>query len=499
LAAGKIYVNRGDVQDCGGNRSLAAYKENKSGEWPTDKEMLLLRFVHLVKDERGFVTERPIALLNWYAIHPTDRGQQNTLVCGDNKGEASRLIESTTSSGSFVAAFANSNCGDVSGSVIQASQSESTFKRPDNVHDAERMREHGKKQADVAWKLVEYATEELKGSIDYRCRYVHMSSVAVPDVGRTWPAALGLSFAAGSTEDGIAKPPTIPPLAEGISIEKPSRFFDTQLAEVIVAMRYAFGSQPRIPDEVARGHFPKPIVLVPEFFDPPLTTSLLPLQLLKIGNLIIAGIPGEITTMAGRRLKKAILDEHFGAVNYLALATYANEYSQYITTNEEYRAQHYEGASTLFGPHTLAAYQQEFKKLAKSLKERVVEPWGKEKHSLESGDQLYPWESIWSPSGEYELRYQDDNNLVLYKYHKNGRVEALWNSKTNIPGRPACLCVMQADGNLVIYDVFGKAFWESRTRAQDDAGSKLVLRDGGERELARPNGQEFDLGDGYLR
>ena len=36
------------------------------------------------------------------------------------------------------------------------------------------------------------------------------------------------------------------------------------------------------------------------------------------------------------------------------------KYTHYITTYEEYQQQRYEGASTLYGPHTLAAYQQEF-------------------------------------------------------------------------------------------------------------------------------------------
>ena len=37
--------------------------------------------------------ERAVGVLNWFAIHPTDRGQLNTLVCGDSKGHASALFE----------------------------------------------------------------------------------------------------------------------------------------------------------------------------------------------------------------------------------------------------------------------------------------------------------------------------------------------------------------------------------------------------------------------
>ncbi|KAG9094626.1 hypothetical protein FRC07_011281 [Ceratobasidium sp. 392] len=42
---------------------------------------------------------------------------------------------------------------------------------------------------------------------------------------------------------------------------------------------------------------------------------------------------------------------------YVVLAGPANTYSHYVTTREEYGIQRYEGASTIYGPFTLAAYQ----------------------------------------------------------------------------------------------------------------------------------------------
>ena len=49
------------------------------------------------------------------------------------------------------------------------------------------------------------------------------------------------------------------------------------------------------------------------------------------------------------------------------IAGLSNSYTQYIATYEEFQAQRYEAASTLYGPHTLAAYQQEYDKLATAL------------------------------------------------------------------------------------------------------------------------------------
>jgi neutral ceramidase len=42
----------------------------------------------------------------------------------------------------------------------------------------------------------------------------------------------------------------------------------------------------------------------------------------------------------------------------VVLSGLSGTYSSYITTWEEYQVQRYEGASTLYGPHTLDAYIQ---------------------------------------------------------------------------------------------------------------------------------------------
>lgn len=90
LAPRKIFINSGDVEDCGLNRSPSAYDNNPADEKAkynsnTDKEMLLIKFV------KNNVKE--IGCLNWYAIHPTNRGNKNRLITGDNKGYASYLFE----------------------------------------------------------------------------------------------------------------------------------------------------------------------------------------------------------------------------------------------------------------------------------------------------------------------------------------------------------------------------------------------------------------------
>ena len=93
-----------------------------------------------------------------------------------------------------------------------------------------------------------------------------------------------------------------------------------------------------------------------------------PVQIFRLGNLAVLGIPLEVTTMSARRLRKTVLDALSPAgVDTVVIAGLSNDYHEYMATREEYTAQMYEGASTIFGPWQLAAIQQEARKLALTL------------------------------------------------------------------------------------------------------------------------------------
>lgn len=101
---------------------------------------------------------------------------------------------------------------------------------------------------------------------------------------------------------------------------------------------------------------------------------MLPLQIFRVGNVFIASLPNELTTMAGRRMRAAITSviKSYNIVPpgqqiYVTIAGLANTYSSYVTTFEEYQAQRYEAASTIFGPHTLEGYIQEYTRIATDL------------------------------------------------------------------------------------------------------------------------------------
>ncbi|XVF68909.1 hypothetical protein PTKIN_Ptkin11bG0039100 [Pterospermum kingtungense] len=292
----------------------------------------------------------------------------------------------------FVSAFCQTNCGDVSPNVLGAfcidtglpcdfnhstcgGKNELCYGHgPGYPDEFESTRIIGERQFRKAVDLFNTTSEQLKGKVDFRHTYIDFSQleVTIPKEGggseviKTCPAAMGFAFAAGTT-DG----PGAFDFKQGDNKGNPFWRLVRNLLKT--------------PDkkQVDCQH-PKPILLDTGEMKQPYdwAPSILPIQILRIGQLVILSVPGEFTTMSGRRLRDAVKtvltssgNGEFGSNIHVVIAGLTNTYSQYITTFEEYKIQRYEGASTLYGPHTLSAYIQEFQKLATALiKGQPVEP-----------------------------------------------------------------------------------------------------------------------------
>ncbi|GAA0144164.1 hypothetical protein LIER_04680 [Lithospermum erythrorhizon] len=281
----------------------------------------------------------------------------------------------------FVAAFCQSNCGDVSPNVLGSfcidtglpcdfnsstcgGKNELCYGRgPGYPDEFESTRIIGDRQFRKAVEVFNEASEQLRGKIDYRHTYIDFSKLDVTissengsEVVRTCPAAMGFSFAAGTT-DG------------------PGAFDFTQGDDQGNAFWRLVRNVLKTPgEEQVDCQSPKPILLDTGEMKEPYdwAPSILPIQILSIGQLVVLSVPGEFTTMAGRRLRDAVRSVLTSAGDFdenihIVIAGLTNAYSQYVTTIEEYEIQRYEGASTLYGPHTLSAYIQEFNKLATAL------------------------------------------------------------------------------------------------------------------------------------
>ena len=99
---------------------------------------------------------------------------------------------------------------------------------------------------------------------------------------------------------------------------------------------------------------------------------------------------------------------------------------------------------------------------------------------MEPGEVLHPGESVTSANGQYTFTYQLDGNLVLCR---NRDRHCSWATDTN--GISPGVCVMQADGNLVVYSGDAKPVWDSETWQYHR--SHLVVQDDGNVVIYRPD------------
>ena len=142
----------------------------------------------------------------------------------------------------------------------------------------------------------------------------------------------------------------------------------------------SFLSKPT-PEQIAC-QLPKPILLDVGTVAPiEWVPYILPLQVARVGNFWIVAVPSEFTTMSGRRLRDTVRQaiKDAGALTpdtTVVIAGLSNSYSHYTATYEEYQLQRYEGASTLYGPHTLDAYRQEYYRIATALATKATLPPG---------------------------------------------------------------------------------------------------------------------------
>lgn len=382
LEDGYIEINRGTLKGNTANRSKTAYNNNPVDERAqyedeVDRDMTVLNF----KSADG----RLIGVINWFPIHGVSMNHHNKLISGDNKGYASYLFEKEmgtnyNSNKTFVSAFAQCNCGDVSPNI---NGGESGFYGLNDVKNTEYA---GRMQYEKCKELSTNAYENISGSIDYRHKYIDFSNISIsPEYAdgqtrQTYPAALGYSFAAGA-DDGPSDAPMFKEqmTADNYPIDYAGNYALIDAAQRLIRYVPFFNSVIGINyPELWEMHYPKPILFATSQGKPyPWSPEVLPLQIIRIGQLAIAGVPAEFTSMSGRRVKKIIKEtlDSDGSNNTVVIAGLSNAYAGYVATPEEYDIQEYEGASTHFGKWTLDAYKQELDSLAHSLADGTsVEP-----------------------------------------------------------------------------------------------------------------------------
>ena len=102
----------------------------------------------------------------------------------------------------------------------------------------------------------------------------------------------------------------------------------------------------------------------------------IPIGVYSIGNVILATLPGEFTTVLGRRIAQHIGNTMATKRDNVLLIGPANEYISYFTTPQEYEIQAYEGASMLYGKYSGEVVRKELGLLAGNLKNGLTDSKG---------------------------------------------------------------------------------------------------------------------------
>ncbi|MGH3647235.1 MAG: neutral/alkaline ceramidase [Micromonosporaceae bacterium] len=373
LAPGSLSLTHGELRNASVNRSKPAWQRNPEADRAYFPDAIDPQSTVLWVERDG----RPVGAVNWFATHNTSMSGDNRLISADNKGYAAYHWEREVAGvdyladtdPDFVAAFAQTNAGDMSPNL--------DLKPPTTPADFERTRTAGKRQYDAAAGQAGDRAAKVTGGVDSRLVYVDLADTTVgPEftgdgrTHRTCKPAVGASMAAGSVEDG----PAFPTFDEG----------ENPVWDAISNTVY-YTASPELKECQAPKDIFVPIGELNTIY--PWVQEQVPVQLVRIGQLHLVGIPGEVTITAGLRLRRTVASIVGAPVRDVLVAGYANAYAHYVTTPEEYDAQHYEGGSTLFGRWELPALQQTAATLASAMRDGRSLPLGPVPPDL-SGRQL---------------------------------------------------------------------------------------------------------------
>lgn len=400
LAPGKVTLAYGKTDIHSSNRSLDAAKWNvnydpskfkddlDAVENTPDKEMTVVSFSH---DKGG-----PIGCIAFFPSHGTANGVDNRLVAADHKGYAAWKVEQELGKG-FVCALPQNESGDVTPNWPQKDDYHKPFQRAadrdKSLDPIENQIVPGQEEADWILKILKggpgITTMDLSPELAYNYTTVAFDKVKVDkkyigeyhmpyddlDNAATAEPCIGAGMIAldeddvrgGSAKEGdVRRKYSIDPNTGKVSIE------EVNFAETLSLDGLEYLFDPLWPtvtkilqsDTYDDVQMEKVVVLAVGR----LMQKTQPVQLFRIGELAIGGTSFELTTEQGRRIRECLTDtlSQLG-VKRVVMSTNSNAYSQYITTREEFAAQHYEGSTNLFGPWSGSALEQELDKLAQDM------------------------------------------------------------------------------------------------------------------------------------
>jgi neutral ceramidase len=382
------------------NRAVEIYNRNRDTsprdelhrDEAVDRDMTVLRVDHLDGRELG--------LVSWFGLHGTCVHSDHTVLHPDHKGEAAAQLEReqlAAGNPDYVAIFAQTTAADVTPNFRWSAARGFAIGRYDD--DFESAAFVGEVQARHAKSIAAEAStcgHALLGELDAAIHYVDFFAAPIdPDHAhgraglRTGEPVLGWTFAAG-TDEGPGPLHALHALPSAVD----------RVRRASARLLRASDDDAELPDgklpfwELGRGRAGRMLGLLPadtrllallpdasvayyrsalEHSDAdhmPWIPRHLPAQLFRFGPLVIAALPVEPTVVCGRRLQRSIAAKLAGSSPpRVVINGYANAYAGYLTTPEEYDAQGYEGACTLYGRNSLPAWATAFDHLIRAMQQ----------------------------------------------------------------------------------------------------------------------------------
>jgi len=402
LLAGEIAAEK----DVAFNRSLKAYNKNKDvakyDEWHTHLALDRMMKQILIKNSSGIIK----GVMNWFGVQSNSIGPQNRKIHSDNKGYASSLLENDSSNErNVVAGFFQEACADVSPNYHGKAKWWPRGRYSDEIKSAYF---NGFIQFEKAKELIEDDSCHilLPDLVEAHLKWADLSDIvcnksfAGHEGCQTGKAAIGIGFLEGDEVDS--------PGIDGFS----SAFirFWAGWKSFLSMIPLINSPKKRLEQrQLIEAHKQKRIIIEPQakrilhYSDPgkiPFISvfeqtigeirrqyeldalnentwipNKLPAQLIRLGSVLFVGLPAEITVTASKRMKEALLKQlaHKDILDVI-ITSYSNDYSGCITTSEEYAEQNLQGAMTLFGENTLAAWQTLLQDLAENIGSTKREP-----------------------------------------------------------------------------------------------------------------------------
>lgn len=360
------------------NRSMPAQALNPEAKFFSEEEKHLA--VDRTMEGMFFKTDegKLLVFLNWFGVHCTSVSSYNQRIHHDNKGVAASLFEKHHPG--VTAFFLQASAGDVSPNFIWDKKTK--LMRGKFEDQYENAAFNGELQFRESEKIAgtKTTTEEFAS---YQC-FMDMSlEVGTPAHGVAFFMGTlegpGVDPVLGSVLKKVSRMVRMHKLSKNPELHK--KFFEIH-GNKDVLLDHRDGSFLGIPKSVWKRLPPLPEPSVEAFRKTtkknametlPWVPTILPFQILRMGELVIAFTPGEITTVAGERLKSHLLSELSSlGIREVILTSYANAFMGYVVTPEEYDKQCYEGGHTVYGRNTLGGIIKGFDYLVKKMKGESV-------------------------------------------------------------------------------------------------------------------------------